>query len=89
MYFLRLTKLKAAVEAIASESWADTNIGGEDVKRVDRVLDIRQGELCWTVGTVYMDMALKPNILEDVSKDVSCLGSSPSRGRCGYSCDIN
>lgn len=70
MYFLRLTKIKPAVDALAEEAWSDTVIGGEKVKQVERVLDIRQGELCWTVGTVYMDMALKPNILEDVSKDV-------------------
>ena len=38
--------------------------------RVDRVLDVRQGELCWVVGTIYMDMPLKPNILDDISKDV-------------------
>ncbi|KAK6071800.1 DNA polymerase alpha/epsilon subunit B [Seiridium cupressi] len=69
MYFLRLAKIKPAVEAIASEAWDDTVIGGEEVRQMDRVLDIRQGELCWTIGTVYMDMALKPNILEDVSKD--------------------
>ncbi|KAH8205198.1 hypothetical protein TruAng_000610 [Truncatella angustata] len=69
MYFLRLTKIKPAVEAIASKAWSNTVIGGEQVRRMDRVLDIRQGELCWTTGTVYMDMALKPNILEDVSKD--------------------
>lgn len=31
---------------------------------------MRQGELCWVAGTVYMDMPMKPNILEDVSKDV-------------------
>lgn len=49
-------------------------IGGETAKKVHRVLDVRQGELCWVTGTVYMDMPLKPNILEDVSKDVSsCL----------------
>lgn len=30
---------------------------------------MRQGELCWVAGTVYRDMALKPNILDDVSKD--------------------
>jgi DNA polymerase delta subunit 2 len=70
MYFLRLTKLKPAVEQWASEAWADKIIGGEPAKKVERVLDIRQGELCWVSGTVYMDMALKPNILEDVSKDV-------------------
>lgn len=71
MYFLRLTKIKPAVEQLASSAWQDTVIGDEPAKRVDRVLDIRQGELCWVVGTVYMDMPLKPNILEDVSKDVS------------------
>lgn len=36
---------------------------------MERVLDVRQGELCWVTGTVYMDMPLKPNILDDISKD--------------------
>lgn len=45
-------------------------IAKESVRRVDRVLDVRQGELCWVAGTVYMDMPLKPNILDDISKDV-------------------
>lgn len=71
MYFLRLTKLKSAVEAIAGEAWQDFEIGGEVAKKVDRVLDVRQGELCWMVGTIYMEMPLKPNIIEDISKDVS------------------
>ncbi|KAK2590976.1 DNA polymerase delta small subunit Cdc1 [Conoideocrella luteorostrata] len=69
MYFLRLAKIKPAVEQVAAASWAGTVIGGEQVKRVERVLDVRQGELCWVAGTIYMDMPLKPNILEDVSKD--------------------
>lgn len=89
MYFLRLAKLKPAVEEIAAEAWGDMmvslsqqisetqslrsfsfQIAGESVRRVDRVLDVRQGELCWVAGTVYMDMPLKPNILDDISKDV-------------------
>jgi DNA polymerase delta subunit 2 len=37
---------------------------------VDRVLDVRQGELCWVTGTIYMDMPLKPNILDDLTKEV-------------------
>lgn len=45
-------------------------IAGEKVRHVDRVLDVRQGELCWVAGTVFMDMPLKPNILDDISKDV-------------------
>jgi DNA polymerase delta subunit 2 len=71
MYFLRLTQLKPKVEKIAAEDWAGFQIAGEEVRRVDRVLDVRQGELCWVAGTVYMEMPLKPNILEDISKDVS------------------
>lgn len=34
------------------------------------MLDVRQGELSWVVGTVYMEMKLKPNILEDIANDV-------------------
>jgi DNA polymerase delta subunit 2 len=69
MYFLRLTKIKPAVEEVAAAAWEGTVIGGEEAQRVERVLDVRQGELCWVTGTVYMEMPLKPNILEDVSKD--------------------
>ncbi|KAI9781589.1 MAG: hypothetical protein M1835_004269 [Candelina submexicana] len=69
MYFLRLAQLKPAVEEIASEAWEGVQIAGETVHRVERVLDVRQGELCWVAGTVYMDMPLKPNILDDISKD--------------------
>lgn len=70
MYFLRLTKIKPAVDKVADAAWTGTSIGEEEAQRVERVLDVRQGELCYVTGTVYMEMPLKPNILEDVSKDV-------------------
>lgn len=69
MYFLRLAKLKPVIEEIAAEDWEDFEIAGERAQRVERVLDVRQGQLCWVVGTIYMDMPLKPNILEDISKE--------------------
>ena len=53
-------------------------IAGESVRRVERVLDVRQGELCWVAGTVYMDMPLKPNILDDISKDVRSRSANDS-----------
>ncbi|KAI5272422.1 hypothetical protein E4T47_04293 [Aureobasidium subglaciale] len=68
MYFARLAVLKPAVERIASEAWDGFEIGGDEVHKVDRVLDVRQGELVWVAGTVYMEMPLKPNILDDISK---------------------
>ncbi|KAK3899495.1 DNA polymerase alpha/epsilon subunit B-domain-containing protein [Staphylotrichum tortipilum] len=69
IYFLRLTKIKPAVEQAAAAAWEGMILGGETATKVDRVLDVRQGQLCWVAGTVYMDMPLKPNVLEDVSKD--------------------
>jgi hypothetical protein len=70
MYFLRLTKLKPAVEKVAQDAWEDFVIAGEAAKKLERVLDVRQGALCWVIGTVYMEMVFKPNILDDIGKDV-------------------
>ena len=69
MYFFRLAKLKPPLTQVAGDDWADFEIGDEVVKHKDRVLDVRQGELCWIIGTIYMDMPLKPNVLEDIAKD--------------------
>ncbi|PGH15660.1 hypothetical protein AJ79_02254 [Helicocarpus griseus UAMH5409] len=69
IYFLRLARLKPAVAEIAVAAWEGFNIAGEHARRVDRVLDVRQGELCWVAGTIYMDLPLKPNILDDISKE--------------------
>ncbi|KAG9785628.1 hypothetical protein KCU88_g2435, partial [Aureobasidium melanogenum] len=77
MYFLRLAKLKPVVERIAGEDWEDFEIAGEKAQRVERVLDVRQGQLCWVVGTIYMDMPLKPNILEDIAKEHWIAGPPP------------
>lgn len=69
MYFARLAQLKPGVEQQASEAWSDFTIAGENAHRVDRVLDVRQGELCWVIGTCYMEMPLKPNVLDDLGKE--------------------
>lgn len=77
IYFLRLAKLKPVVEKIAQADWEDFEIAGEKANRVHRVLDVRQGQLCWVVGTFYMDLPLKPNILEDISKEHWVAGPPP------------
>ncbi|KAK9330750.1 DNA polymerase alpha/epsilon subunit B-domain-containing protein [Lipomyces starkeyi] len=69
LYFLRLTVLKPRVSKVASEAWNGMSILNQEVKAVDRVLDVRQGEFCWIVGTVYIEMALKPNILDEITKE--------------------
>ncbi|KAK9478819.1 DNA polymerase alpha/epsilon subunit B-domain-containing protein [Lipomyces japonicus] len=69
LYYIRLAMLKPRVSKIAAECWTGMKIAGQSVKPTGRVLDVRQGELCWTVGTIYMEMSAKPNILDDVTKD--------------------
>lgn len=39
-------------------------------RKSQRVLDIKPGSLCFVIGTVYMEMRLKPNILEELSREV-------------------
>ena|SRR5690554_1005192 len=51
-------------------------------KHVEKVLDVQQGDISYLVGTVYMDMKLKPNILDDITKDVSRIAPLCS---CSYS----
>jgi DNA polymerase delta subunit 2 len=69
MYFARLALLKPAVKSVATEAFSDFEVAGEQARYVDRVLDVRQGDLCWVIGTVYMDMPLKPNVLDDLGKE--------------------
>jgi len=71
IYFLRLAVLKDYCVNACAEKWNDMAIAGQKAKHVERVLDVRQGELGWVVGTVYMDLPLKPNVLEDLARDVS------------------
>lgn len=69
MYFLRLAMSKPDIVAIASEAWSSFELAGEKATQMERVLDVRQGELCWVVGTIYMEMPLKPNVLDDLARE--------------------
>jgi len=41
------------------------------------VLEVNKGELCYIVGTIYMEMQLKPNVMDDIASDVGNFGLSP------------
>ncbi|KAK9471641.1 DNA polymerase alpha/epsilon subunit B-domain-containing protein [Dipodascopsis tothii] len=70
LYFTRLSALKPDIVRAAAQTWDGMKISNKIVKQVDRVLDVEQGELCWIVGTVYLDMALKPNIFTEISDEL-------------------
>ncbi|KZV94084.1 hypothetical protein EXIGLDRAFT_673445 [Exidia glandulosa HHB12029] len=64
LYFMRLNKLRNAVKQRAAAKWADAG-----AVHVPKVLEVQKGQRSYIVGTVYMDMRLKPNILDDIGKD--------------------
>ncbi|KAF7304732.1 Glutamate decarboxylase [Mycena kentingensis (nom. inval.)] len=68
IYFLRLSHLRSSVLEKARERWADAP--GNPVY-VSKVLEVQKSQLSYIVGTVYMDMPLKPNVLEDIARDNS------------------
>ncbi|KAH7915994.1 hypothetical protein BJ138DRAFT_1109137 [Hygrophoropsis aurantiaca] len=74
IYFTRLTMLRKSVEERAKEKWE--SVSGNPVY-VHRVLEIIKSQLCWVLGTVYMDMPLKPNVLDDIGRDHSIPAPPP------------
>lgn len=68
IYFVRLRLLRGFIEKEAVKKWE--HFPGSP-KLVPRVLDVLKGKPCFVVGTVYMDMPLKPNVLEDIGRDHS------------------
>lgn len=52
----------------ASAMWKDLPA---NAAHVPRVLDVVKSKLCWILGTVYIEMPLKPNVLEDLGRDYS------------------
>lgn len=47
--------------------------------QTERILDVTQGELTWIVGTIYLDMPLKPQVLQDLISDVNLAAAVPQR----------
>ncbi|CAK9780848.1 unnamed protein product [Cutaneotrichosporon oleaginosum] len=65
IYFVRLVELRPIVEARAAKLWA--KVRGKP-PLLPRILNLQRGQLCYIVGTVYMDMPLKPNVLEEMAR---------------------
>ncbi|KAJ6623400.1 DNA polymerase subunit delta-2 [Mycena sp. CBHHK59/15] len=68
IYFVRLRILRDVVEEKARQRWH--NVEGNPVL-VPKVLEVVKSQLCYIVGTVYLDMPLKPNVMEDIARDNS------------------
>ncbi|KAF9146402.1 hypothetical protein BGX30_000748 [Mortierella sp. GBA39] len=66
LYYMRLMLMQPLVLAQAKRKWASLD---PKAKHVEKILDVQQGEISYLIGTIYMEMKLKPNILDDITKD--------------------
>ena len=71
LYNKRLLQLRPAVLAAAA-----SRFDCDKFKKVDRAIDLKQGEPSYLVGTLYKTMKLKPSILDEY-KDVGDTSAAP------------
>ncbi|KAJ1979224.1 DNA polymerase delta small subunit Cdc1 [Dimargaris xerosporica] len=78
LYYLRLSALKEAATTAAHDKWLSP-AGGDGSSKASpsplptfaaKVTNIPPGEICFVVGTVYCDKKLRPNVLDDLSKEL-------------------
>lgn len=70
LYQHRLGMLKPRVDREAMTKWGhDTRrVDGQKIQHKHKILDIVSGELCWVLGTVFVEMKHKLKIMQDVEK---------------------
>ncbi|TPX72957.1 DNA-directed DNA polymerase [Spizellomyces sp. 'palustris'] len=83
IYFSRLNMLRPKVLSAAKERWTRT---GASPPHIPRALDVRPGEVCYIAGTIYVDMPLKPNILDEVTQEHWVIAPPP---RSKYASDAD
>ncbi|KAG6821139.1 hypothetical protein H0H93_005359 [Arthromyces matolae] len=76
IYFVRLRLLRKFVEDAALRRWGTHS---SNPILVPRVLEVVKSRMCYIIGTVYMDMPLKPNVIEDLARDQSIPPPAPNR----------
>lgn len=72
MYQYRFKDLKERVMQNAVSKWGngDKKVDGRTLVKQDKILDIKSGEVCWVIGTVFCDLKNKLNIFQDVEKGI-------------------
>lgn len=87
LYDYRLRRLKhpkGRLVKMATEQWTEgkgtskhLSLGSSDGKDrmkanyIKRILDVKQGQICFVIGTIYCSMHLKPDVLEELTREVS------------------
>ena len=70
IYNQRVKSLKSRVMKMASSKWKKETINDVPVVYSNKILDVKNSTPCYIIGTVFMDMKYKPNILKEVSENM-------------------
>jgi len=70
IYEARAKQLKSRVMKMASMKWKNETINGEKAKYVNKLLDVKSMTPSYVIGTVFMDMKYKPNILREATGNI-------------------
>ncbi|KAF0463392.1 DNA polymerase alpha/epsilon subunit B-domain-containing protein [Gigaspora margarita] len=81
LYYVRLLGLRTSVLNAAQKKW-ESILKPNTADTVNKILDVKFGVTCCIIGTVYMEMRLKPNILDDVTKEHWAPPSPPRQKYC-------
>jgi DNA polymerase delta subunit 2 len=61
LYYTRLNQLRPRLLAKCEDSW--------NVPFVAKIVSLSMGKACFIIGTVYVDAPLKPNILDEITRE--------------------
>ncbi|VEU21666.1 DEKNAAC102614 [Brettanomyces naardenensis] len=70
IYKSRAKILKSRVMKMASSKWRNETINEVKAKYVNKLLDVKNLTPSYVIGTVFVDMKYKPNILKEVSGNI-------------------
>ncbi|GAN05624.1 DNA polymerase alpha/epsilon subunit B [Mucor ambiguus] len=62
IYYVRLLKLRQALAETCRSKW---------MSLPGNILDVQPGELCYMLGTIYLEMPAKPNVMNNLEDDNS------------------
>eukprot|EP00051_Salpingoeca_urceolata_P020268 m.302657 g.302657 ORF g.302657 m.302657 type:complete len:269 (-) comp19581_c0_seq1:2598-3404(-) len=81
LYSRRFMAMKETLKTTAIAKWTTGEHKRSPAKYVDSILEMKRGERCFVLGTVYKDMALKPCILDDIAAREEYEAPPPERSK--------
>ncbi|KAI8375212.1 DNA polymerase alpha/epsilon subunit B-domain-containing protein [Blakeslea trispora] len=70
IYYVRLVQLRKALEKTVKARWSSVP---ENPQFLSKILDIQPGRLCYMLGTIYLEMTNKPNVMNNLEDEESLL----------------